>query len=164
MSIKIQSLRRKFMGSDWKFSIDEKYPKTSRRDQDDIKEIDEKFKKIQIISPKPLDHQQSEPMLGNLQPKKTLKHVASENFSKPRYRSPWYIDPKQWNYLAKAPETNRNYIENRSKNLYYFLHKREPDLNPLKKPTSITSNKYETQYNQTQNKLASLGTVQNYKK
>jgi hypothetical protein len=156
------------MGSDWCFVPDAEIPKTSRVQPLSLGEIDEKFNRVKLIenkSAKKLSRHTSEHLLHKGQSKllqttseKDLKALSS------RYRSPWYINPKQWQQLALIPEKNTDFLVNRAKNLYYFLHKSMPNLkHPLKKE-SLKSNQNNKIYLETQSKLAELTTVHNYKK
>ena len=161
--VKNLSLRRKYMGSDWNFVPDTNIPKTTRLKAPELDIIDEKFQNI-IIEPLGQPNKVEKLNLIKSQSKYIMPSKESESkVNSARYRSPWYIPPKYWQRLAAIPEKNTEYIENRAKNLYYFLHKSEPSLNPLKDKQKI-NNKNELKYSQSQDKLASLPPVQNYKK
>jgi hypothetical protein len=106
------------MGDEWLFVDDKQVIKSHRPEPSDLIVLDEKFKKISI------EKQNS--------PKRLEKAASQERFMKPslvglngktKYRSPWYINPKYWQQLSMIPEVNRKDIENRAKNLYYFLHR-----------------------------------------
>lgn len=159
----MKNLRRRFMGDEWLFveDDDEKVAKSSRIESDDLYIIDEKFKKMSIEKQgfNKVDRNFSQPQL--LRAPASLANLKSKTS---KYRSPWYINPKYWQQLSMIPEVNRKDTEERAKNLYYFLHKSEPNLNPLRSGRHGNSAKFENQYAETQKKLAGLQTVQNYKK
>lgn len=150
------SLRQKYMGADWNFVADTEIPKTSKFNGMELEEIEEKFQNFgshcfDIDKPrKQLVQSQSKPK-------------EFEKISRLRYQSPWYIAPKHWEKLAKLPEIQKKQAEHRAKNLYYFLHKSEPSLNPLKTLKSPIQ-EHEKQYMETQKNLMSLPALSNYKK
>ena len=144
--MKSQTLRQKYMGSDWYFVPDVKLPKTSRYNPEKLDEIDTKFKNMYIEPDVPigkLNRKQSEELFVKAISSRALAKAETEAKLKSlRYRSPWYIPPKHWQKLAQIPEVNMDYAENRAKNLYYYLHKNQPNLNPLRK-NSVRNNKFD---------------------
>lgn len=157
----MKSLRRKYMGAEWLFVDDPELPKTNRACPDDIKLLDEKFSKVCIENPityAKINRYRSQENL--MKPSESLKSL---NGKSNKYRCPWYIHPKHWQQLSKVPEVKKDDVQNRAKNLYYFLHKSEPNLNPLNKRDE-KMNKYDMLYTESQKKLASLPIVHNYKK
>lgn len=164
--MKYSSLQRKYMGSDWNFVDDPKLPKTTRFESAEIKTIDYKFSCMQLHTSrsKPLQSQQSEASFAKPLPKlPNSSSMPSITQKSAKYRSPWYIPPKYWQKLSSISEANNNLIENRAKNFYYYLHKSQPNVNPLKK-RDFKRNPIDLMYSETQNKLATLNTVNDYKK
>lgn len=147
----MKSLKRKYMGTDWLFVNDPELPKTNRACLDDVRLLDEKFSKVCIenpISPQKLNkYTRQESYL------KIPKSLTSIKGKSSKYRCPWYIHPKYWQQLSLAPETKKDDIQNRAKNLYYFLHKSEPNLNPLSKRDE-KMNRVDMLYVESQKKLA----------
>ncbi|OMJ96008.1 hypothetical protein SteCoe_383 [Stentor coeruleus] len=165
--MKNQSLKRKYMGSDWYFVPDTEFPKTVRLQPLKLDEIEEKFTNIQVETyrnEKKLSRNLSENSF-QMQKSKIIQNPSEQNAKvSARYRNPWYIHPKYWQQLALIPEKNTDFLKSRAKNLYYFLHKSQPNLkDPLRK-SSIRNNHYDLLYSESQNKLAGLSTVHNYKK
>ena len=160
------SLQQKYLGSDWNFILDPSIPKSSHIDLNPIEAIDEKFYNIMIDttrSAKTIDQKTNEQRLLKSQSSKILSQTKQPSKSHLRYRSPWYIAPKYWQQLAKIPEVPINQVERRAKNLYYFLHKAQPNANPLQKKGSKVS-VHESQYTETREKLATLPIVHKYKR
>ncbi|OMJ94405.1 hypothetical protein SteCoe_2458 [Stentor coeruleus] len=166
--MKSQCSRRKYIGSDWYFVPDTEIPKTSRVQPPKLREINEKFNHVKLIenkSTKKLSRHTSEHLHYKGQ-SKMVQTTSEKNLKvlSTRYKSPWYINPQQWQQLALIPEKNTDFLVNRAKNLYYFLHKSMPNLKyPLKKENLENSQNNQI-YLETQSKLAELTTVHNYKK
>jgi hypothetical protein len=163
--MKQQTLRQKYMGADWYFVPDVQMPRTSRYGGERLETIDERFKNMCIDSGKQSDdmnRRRSENVIGKAILSQEIEK-KSASVKKFKYRSPWYIPAKHWQKLAEIPEVNKDYMENRAKNLYYFLHKSPPNVNPLRQKDGET-NQYEMRYSEGQNMLARLPSVQDYKK
>lgn len=163
--MKKQSFRTKHVGNDWRFIRDSEFPKSPRSKPKELDFIEEKFQSLKIDSSKayiPTERRRSDLWILKNQPLNTTK--SEKNIKKTdstNYRSPWYIHPKHWQNLASIPQIDNNYIKDRAKNLYHFLHKSEPNLNSLKRKKPFCNN-LDAQYSDTQNKLANLPVVHNY--